>query len=763
MSRSLILFSSFSIFLSFVSTLHAQDDRQTNFLKSADDDERKFTNIGNIGLTVSNFGTFGTRNAYWPNQPSCEYPRGSRVEHIYQGGLWVGARVRSTGELFVTTGASDRTRRPGRTDPSLLGYEFTNEAGAGIVQRSSLPFSASFTPRAVSHQDFVSEYSDLNRRVPATGDTIAEHVPLRIQVSQDAYAWNFPFADAFTIVKYTIRNVGSENLDSIYVGLWSEMVVHNTNLVRPGIGSIYFNHSGHGYDSLQRMTYAFDYDGQPAPPTADSYVGIKLLGTSPFPLNVDSLGDLYKKTFFNAWRFQETSSGSPDYFSPCKDSPTSAAIENCPSSSRTRYERLSSSLTPTRIAELRTSSFLDVPNTLLSVGPLTGDSLGYRKSVLSPGDSLTVVFGIVCARKFGTGNTNLDTPEQRFQLYFNSAWAQRAYNGEDLNGNNQLDPGEDIVERNDSLGLIYQADGKLTRFLLPFPPRQPKVRAEIENQNVVIYWDKFTAEESIDPISGVRDFEGYRIYRSNAGADFISPETILLNLQLVGDFDKGENSVGNNTGLGRISLDSAKVFPGDTVAYWYRFPPRECDTVRNPLGQIDTVLCNWISITHLNGWQYIYGVSAYDQGDSVNGLPSLESAKVLTRVVPGTLPASAASAEVKVYPNPYYASAIWDGSGERNRKIYFTNLPAKCQIRIYTLAGDIVGQLDHDASTYTGSDIQWFQTHGDPQTTPQFSGGEHAWDLISRFDQAIATGLYLFTVRDDITGDIKRGKFLVIK
>ena len=35
--------------------------------------------------------------------------------------------------------------------------------------------------------------------------------------------------------------------------------------------------------------------------------------------------------------------------------------------------------------------------------------------------------------------------------------------------------------------------------------------------------------------------------------------------------------------------------------------------------------------------------------------------------------------------------------------------------------------------------------------------------LITSADQAIATGLYLFTVKDLATGNIKRGKFLVIK
>jgi hypothetical protein len=44
-----------------------------------------------------------------------------------------------------------------------------------------------------------------------------------------------------------------------------------------------------------------------------------------------------------------------------------------------------------------------------------------------------------------------------------------------------------------------------------------------------------------------------------------------------------------------------------------------------------------------------------------------------------------------------------------------------------------------------------------------FSGGQHGWDLISQHREAIATGLYLFSVKDLNTGREQVGKFLVIK
>lgn len=713
MTQRLSLYIATASFLFLGSAMFGPADERDDgrsLAKLTADTDRNYTSVGNIALTVSNFGVIGTRNAYWPSQPSCEYPRGSRIEHLYQGGLWVGAVSRSSGQQHVSTGATDRasSSRIGQ------GYEFTSEISSNIVQRSSLSESQFFSEAAVSHQDFVSFYSDLNRRNPTTGDTIPDHVPLDLRIRQESYAWNFPFADFFVILNYTLYNVGVDTLDSVYVGLWNNAVVRNTNNVRPGTPG-YFEHGGNGYLDTLRMMYTFDYDGIPTPPPANSYIGIKLLGATPFPHGVDSLGNLRQHTYYNAWRFR-SSSGDQDYFSPDDDA------ENI-GGARSRYDRLAMSLAQAKIDPLRTHA--DNMTTLLSTGPF---------SSLAPGDTLNVVFGVVCARKFGTDPAFLDTRVQKNTLFSNGGFCQQAYDGEDVNGNNRLDLGEDI-----------NGNGKLDHYRLPQPPRPPKVRAEVGSQTVTIYWDKSTSELSLDPITRQYDFEGYRVYRSNAGADFRNPEDFLLNLSLVGEFDRTDDNVGYNTGFGVIALTEPKYFPGDTVAYWYRFPPAIS------------------SVPHLNGWQYIYGVAAFDRGDSASGITSLQSKVELVRVVPGTPAAEPGKGKVGVYPNPYYVSAVWDGSGERNRKIYFYNLPRHSEIRIYTLAGDIVAELQHDGTTYDGTDIEWFRRFGNVQVSPQFAGGEHAWDLITRYDQAIATGLYLFSVRDLESGDTLTGKFLVIK
>jgi hypothetical protein len=673
--------------------------------KTLEDSDNFYTSVGNIGLTITNFGTIGTRNSYWPDQPSCEYPIGSRIEHLYQGALWIGAYNRNTGQIHVSTGSHDRI-----STTTGKGMEFISVAGSSVLERSTLSESPSFNEAAISHQDFIADYTDQIIRDSSTTD---ETVPLGLSVHQESYAWNYSFANAFVILSYTIQNAGADTLDSVYVGLWTNNVVRNTNNVRPGTTG-YFYHGANGFMDTLRMGYTFDFDGIPTPPAADSYVGIKLLGSTPFPNGVDSVGAIKRRTYYNAWLFS-SSSGDIDYYSPQYDAGTA-------SGERSRYDRLASSLSPEKISPLRTAAAN--MTTMLSCGPFV---------TLKPGDSLTVVFGVICAHKSGTQLARLDTREQRKTLITNATLCQQAYDGEDVNGNNALDPGEDV-----------NGNGRLDHYRLPQPPKPPKVRAEVGNQSVTIYWEKSSAEQSLDPISHKYDFEGYRIYRSNAGADFLHPTNLLLDLPLVGEFDRPDNTIGYNTGFGKIALDQPKTFPGDTVQYWYRFPPAE------------------YSLAHLNGWQYVYGVSAFDQGDSAMGVTSLESKIVLARVIPGTMP-NDGSKKVGVYPNPYYGSAFWDGNGERTRKIYFYNLPRRCDIRVYTLAGDIVAEFGHDGTTYSGSENTWFQQYGGSDVKPQWAGGEHAWDLITKFDQAIATGLYLFSVKDSESGDVQTGKFLVIK
>lgn len=723
----LILFT----LLSFPILVSAQsDDRPEKLIfKPSIDDNTKYTAIGNIGLTITNFGTIGDGFVIQTpeDQPSCEYPSGSGIEHMFDGGLWVGG-IRDDGTIMATTGAMDI--------PFLIdiasGFEFTNSADPNdlVKERSSLVNSPFYHPQAISHQDFICDYTDTNIYIPELQNArIPNHTPMGIVVHQESYAWNYPFADDFVILNYMIKNVSSDTFFNVHIGLWADLVVRNTNITPPRIGTPFYIHVGNGYNDSLRMAYAYDYDGDPGFTDPGLYVGLKILGATP-----QANDTTYKlRSTYNAWLFRNTQ--DPTFFSPADD------IK--------RYEKMSQGLPPAGMDIIKTTAGNYM--TLIATGPF---------GRFDPDSSINVAIAVVCGAKYGLDPTTEDTKQNKTYFYINAGWAQTAYNGEDrnvngeldpsedLNGNGVLDPGEDL----NSNGLLdlsedIDGDGQLTRYVLPTPPSPPKFRVVPGDKKVTIYWTN-NAEKSRDLITGEKDFEGYRIYRSRLGED-LPGKDLLSSLTMIADFDSIDG-LGYDTGFKfvRLSVDSLVYFEdeivaGDTVFYHYRF---ENDKL-------------------LNGWQYAYSITAYDRGDPDNKLESLESSFLINivSVIPGTPAVADENQKLKigVYPNPYRAHAAWDGNLERDRKIYFYNLPQNCEVRIFTLAGDLVDKFTHTSTNYDGTDIQWFQKFARGETV--FAGGEHAWDLVTKDDQAIATGLYLFAVEDLDSGDIQTGKFLVIK
>ncbi|RMH93263.1 MAG: hypothetical protein D6681_13730 [Calditrichaeota bacterium] len=691
--------------------------RPTGLFKGFVDDNDNFTSVGNIGLTVTNYGVFGDGFVEQAptDQPSCEYPRGSGIEHIFDGGLWVGAQT--SGGVRVSTGAFNSARIG---SAGSLNFEYTNTADPTdiITVRSSLPDDKFFSPEAISHQDFVAEFSDTNVVVPGTGIPIPQHTPLGIAVHLETYAWNFPFADAFVIFNYTITNVGwggqKDTLRNVYVGLWADLVVRNTNLLPPRVGAPFYQDVGVGVidnpDTAQ-MIYAYEMEGGSNYTAANSYVGLAFLGADP-----QADDQLYQREItYNWWFF----SGGSD------------AWQIAPSTEAARYSRMTQSI-DRQIYENQIFRQRGNYMNLICTGPFER---------LDPDSSINVVFAIVCAKKFSNLPPSADNSITRKNLIENVSWALRAYHGEDTNRNGVLDflgtdSTEDVIP-----------NGKLDRYILPTPPSAPIVKAIPENGRVTLLWDN-SAEESVDLISKQRDFEGYRVYRSFLGSD-LTEDGILADMELIAEFDRRDGLFYD------VGLESV------------RLPEPIVEVTTNPFtGLPDTVEYHYqmvIDGLH-NGWQYAFTVTAFDSGDVRLNLPSLESSQLQNVVIvsPGTPPLRPGEQrKIGVYPNPYRVNALWDGGFERQRKLHFYNLPARCEVRIYTLAGDLVDSFIHEGDTYRGQDIQWYQQFSEGTTI--FPGGEHAWDLVTEADQAIATGLYLFTVKDLDTGEIYRGKFVVIK
>jgi hypothetical protein len=146
--------------------------------------------------------------------------------------------------------------------------------------------------------------------------------------------------------------------------------------------------------------------------------------------------------------------------------------------------------------------------------------------------------------------------------------------------------------------------------------------------------------------------------------------------------------------------------------------------------------------TVINGYPYFYVVCSYDAETDVESTRSnykqtLEGTPLPVTPVMGT--DDNWMENVQVVPNPYRGSAAWEQT--YFDKIAFTHLPAMCNIYIYTLAGDHIITLEH--RSMGGNE------------------GTEFWDLISRNQQEVSSGLYIFRVETET--DYVIGKFAVIR
>ncbi|MBC8181379.1 hypothetical protein H8E88_09660 [candidate division KSB1 bacterium] len=102
---------------------------------------------------------------------------------------------------------------------------------------------------------------------------------------------------------------------------------------------------------------------------------------------------------------------------------------------------------------------------------------------------------------------------------------------------------------------------------------------------------------------------------------------------------------------------------------------------------------------------------------------------------------------IKVVPNPYVAtnameSAVANFYLNQRRSLMFTNIPARCTIKIFTMSGVLIDEIDVENMADKGI------VH---------------WDLQTKEGLEIAAGMYVFYVKAKETGDEKIGKFAVIK
>jgi hypothetical protein len=97
--------------------------------------------------------------------------------------------------------------------------------------------------------------------------------------------------------------------------------------------------------------------------------------------------------------------------------------------------------------------------------------------------------------------------------------------------------------------------------------------------------------------------------------------------------------------------------------------------------------------------------------------------------------------DVRVVPNPYNLGSSndvrWPGQQDR---IGFLDVPGQCDIEIYTELGELVEEIAH--------------TDG---------SGDEYWDLTTKANQVVVSGLYFAVIKDRETGDQLIRKFIIMR
>ena len=162
----------------------------------------------------------------------------------------------------------------------------------------------------------------------------------------------------------------------------------------------------------------------------------------------------------------------------------------------------------------------------------------------------------------------------------------------------------------------------------------------------------------------------------------------------------------------------------------------------------------FIDTNMVRGESYYYAITAFDNGHTgwppnpalyPNGVPPLQSSRYLNRTIQpyraGLGPSQTLSG-VLVVPNPFVMSSGLTVPGDEDI-IQFVNIPSPCTIRIYTIRGDLVRQIDHNEDVGTAT-----------------------WDQVTNWGQYVESGVYIYHITSraaESAGETAWGKFSIIR
>ncbi len=216
---------------------------------------------------------------------------------------------------------------------------------------------------------------------------------------------------------------------------------------------------------------------------------------------------------------------------------------------------------------------------------------------------------------------------------------------------------------------------------------------EAGTQGHVISWQPIP-DSYRDPIKGTNDHVGYRVYRSE--------QSVTGPWALIADLTKAQ---------------AQALVQNGRITYRVEGKP---------------------------GVPMRFAVTSYDDSGLESGRTAYNLFALAAKPV-----ASNDFAKVRVVPNPFRQTSGLPDLGEAKR-LSFINIPGKCTIRIYTVAGDLVQTVEHDDGF---GEESWGSSEEDNY-------------MLTRFAQNVMPGVYVYHVESHVPGhegESATGRFAIVK
>jgi len=495
-------------------------------------------NIGRIALAISNDATLGYELAvssaadYFTGDEirPCEYPKRSRNRYLCGAALWIGAIVGT--DTLVSTGADGW---------AVAGNEF-HPGDQPMMYLSTTRPDLSGHELAVSEQDYIAVYNDTCYY--CSGVTPDEfdyriHIPLGLEVTQQSHAWSYQYADDFVLLDYSIRNIGTNALSNVYIGIYVDGDVHDQALdANQGSQDDFAGFRGAVENPMRSascpetvdltMGWIADNDGdlgQYVYKSVPNITGVRVLKAPVQGAEVS----------FNWWVSNGddvTYDFGPQRRANPRDYRTGGGT-GTPIGDRNKYYVLSNGDLDYDQVLVGTlgegdSTWLPRPEHCgIDYFPFGFDTrycLSFGPFELEPGDSLPLVLAYVGGMNFHKSANNLENlpydPDAWYEgvdfdsLIINAIWADWVYDNPGFDSDGDGWAGVHEMCGDDTVWV--KGDG-VPDFRAAAAPDGPRLWVEAVADGLKARWNGHASETGIDWASRLDDFEGYRAYLSSTG------------------------------------------------------------------------------------------------------------------------------------------------------------------------------------------------------------------------------------------------------